>query len=108
MLSDAPELDCPSNHTTLENNPLTLSCTVRGYPVPEVIWYKDGEEVDLKENLTRRDSGQYLITASNGVATVNVTVEIAVMCKSYSEMLKYLYKRIIHSPAFVVSLTYIV
>lgn len=81
LLPDGPELSCPSNYTVLEHTPHNLTCTVAGYPRPDIVWYKDGEEVLLPENLTRRDAGQYLTVADNVVATVNVTVDITVICK---------------------------
>ncbi|XP_078125559.1 hemicentin-1 [Sander vitreus] len=74
-----PELMCPNNYTALEGAPYNLTCIVEGYPTPEIIWSKDGEEVELPENLTRRDSGQYLITASSNLSSVNLTVEINVI-----------------------------
>ncbi|KAF1379666.1 hypothetical protein PFLUV_G00178390 [Perca fluviatilis] len=63
----------------LEGAPYNLTCIVEGYPKPEIIWSKDGEEVELPENLTRSDSGQYLITASSNLSSVNHTVEINVI-----------------------------
>lgn len=81
LLADKPELSCPSNYTVLEHMPHNLTCTVEGYPKPSIIWYKDGEEVVLQENLTRRDAGQYLIVAENMLATVNATVDITVFCE---------------------------
>ncbi|XP_070779073.1 roundabout homolog 1-like [Enoplosus armatus] len=74
-----PKLMCPSTYTALEYSPHNLTCIVEGYPKPETSWYKDGEEVELPENLTRSDMGQYLITASNSLTTVNHTVEITVI-----------------------------
>ncbi|KAM3598873.1 uncharacterized protein V6R79_023733 [Siganus canaliculatus] len=73
-----PELMCPSNYNFLENTPHNFTCTVEGYPQPETIWYKDGEEVVLPDTLTRNDAGQYVITASNRLSNVSVTVEINV------------------------------
>lgn len=88
MLSDKPELKCPSTYIAQENAPHNLTCTVEGYPKPETIWYKDGEDVELPENLTRSDTGQYLITASNTLSSVNVTVNIIVICR-FDDNLKY-------------------
>ncbi|XP_054463215.1 hemicentin-1-like [Anoplopoma fimbria] len=73
-----PELNCPSLYTAVENVPHNFSCTVGGYPQPKIIWYKDGEEVVLPNNLTRGDSGQYLITATSNVSSDNLTVNITV------------------------------
>lgn len=78
---DEPELSCPSVYTVLEHVPHNLSCTVEGYPKPNIIWYKDGEEVVLREKLTRSDAGQYLIVAESMLATVNATVDITVICE---------------------------
>lgn len=74
-----PELTCPSTYTAQEYVPHSLNCSVRGHPQPETIWYKDDEPVELTGNLTRHDAGQYLITASNSVSSVNVTVDIIVL-----------------------------
>ncbi|XP_010775772.1 hemicentin-1-like isoform X2 [Notothenia coriiceps] len=41
------------------------------------VWYED--EVALPESLTRSDTGQYVITASNNLSSINVTVEINVV-----------------------------
>lgn len=80
MLSDEPELQCPSNYTVLEHAPNNLTCNVVGYPKPEITWYKDGEEVHRPETLRRSDAGQYMINASNTLLSVNVTVDIYVIC----------------------------
>lgn len=74
---------CPSTYTALEYAPHNLTCIVEGYPKPETVWYKDGEEVRIPENLTRSDTGQYLITATNTLSSVNVTVEITIICKLF-------------------------
>ncbi|XP_030592636.1 vascular cell adhesion protein 1-like isoform X2 [Archocentrus centrarchus] len=73
-----PELRCPSTYTADEFTPYTLNCIAEGFPKPDTVWYKDNEEVDLPEKLTRRDAGQYVITASNNHSNVSVTVEIFV------------------------------
>ncbi|KAL3053555.1 hypothetical protein OYC64_005979 [Pagothenia borchgrevinki] len=74
-----PEFKCPSNYTALEDAPHNLSCTAEGFPKPEVMWFKDEDEVTLPESLTRSDTGQYVITASNNLSSINVTVEINVV-----------------------------
>ncbi|XP_062264458.1 hemicentin-1-like [Platichthys flesus] len=74
-----PELMCPRSYTIMEHSPLNLNCTVKGYPEPKKTWYKDGGGGKLEGNLTRNDTGLYVITASNNRSSVNVTVEINVM-----------------------------
>lgn len=73
-----PELSCLSTYTVVERAVLNLNCA-GGYPTPKTIWYKDGEEVELPDSFTRRDAGQYMITASNSLTSVNSTVDIVVL-----------------------------
>lgn len=65
----------------MEYTAYNRTCIVKGNPEPKTIWYKDGEEVELPENLTRQDAGQYLVTASNILSSVNLTVDINVICE---------------------------
>lgn len=92
LLPDGPELSCPSEYTVVEHTPHNLTCTVEGYPRPKISWFKDDEEVELPEKLTRHDAGQYLILAENDNETVNATVDITVICKlvgwEYSRQLR--------------------
>jgi len=81
LLSDGPEVKCPDTYTAVEDAPHNLSCDVIGYPIPETIWYKDGEEVELPESFTRSDTGQYSITASSILSSVDYTVDINVVCE---------------------------
>ncbi|XP_050930005.1 hemicentin-1 [Lates calcarifer] len=74
-----PNLKCPNSYTAVEYVPHNLTCTVEGYPQPNITWYKDREEVSPPENLTRSDAGQYVITASNSLSSDNCTVEITVL-----------------------------
>lgn len=81
LLPDEPELSCPSVYTVWEHMPHNLTCTVDGYPKPDITWYKDGDEVIPQKNLTRDDAGQYLIVAESKLGTVNATVDITVFCE---------------------------
>uniref|UniRef100_A0A3B5LWU1 Myomesin 2a n=1 Tax=Xiphophorus couchianus TaxID=32473 RepID=A0A3B5LWU1_9TELE len=47
------------SHTVFENTPIKLFCTVEGFPMPVVKWYKDGVILDLS-------SGKYLVEARGG------------------------------------------
>uniref|UniRef100_A0A8C7XGU8 Ig-like domain-containing protein n=1 Tax=Oryzias sinensis TaxID=183150 RepID=A0A8C7XGU8_9TELE len=72
-----PEKTCLSTLTVAENTP-RLACT-EGFPQPSEIWYKDEEEVELPEYLTRRDAGQYVIRSFNRVSSINFTVNVIVL-----------------------------
>ncbi|XP_054892557.1 myomesin-2 [Poeciliopsis prolifica] len=47
------------SHTVFENTPIKLFCTVEGFPMPVVKWYKDGVILDIS-------SGKYLVEARGG------------------------------------------
>ncbi|MEQ2275442.1 hypothetical protein XENORESO_003412 [Xenotaenia resolanae] len=72
-----PEWMCPDTYTAPEHTSHNLTCS-QGFPEPQEIWYKDEEEVKLPDILTRRDAGQYWVTVSNNLTTVNFTVDIVV------------------------------
>lgn len=79
------ELTCPSNYTAVEYAPHNLSCSVEGQSSESLItWYKDGEEVELPEILTRYDAGQYVVVATSSSSMVNATVDLNVVCESIS------------------------
>ncbi|XP_061158560.1 hemicentin-2 isoform X1 [Syngnathus typhle] len=76
------ELICPNNYTVVEYAPhdLNLSCYVEGgSSEPLITWYKDGEQVELSETLTRFDAGQYVVVAALFSNTVNATVDLNVV-----------------------------
>lgn len=81
LTADGPKLSCSDSQTVMENVPFTLSCTVQGYPKPSLTFYKEGEEVDLRDKLTRKDEGLYNISASNGQETAISQINITVICK---------------------------
>ncbi|KAM7387112.1 hypothetical protein PAMA_009640 [Pampus argenteus] len=74
-----PELNCTSKYIAIEYAPRNLTCTFEGYPEPKVTWYKDFNEVELPENLTRRDAGHYLITASNKLSNASHRLDIVII-----------------------------
>lgn len=65
-----------------ENDPFKLNCIVEGHPKPILTLYKDDEEVQLPEKLTRKDGGFYKIHASINQQTVESHINISVICKS--------------------------
>ncbi|TNN55141.1 Myomesin-2 [Liparis tanakae] len=53
------------SHTVFENTPIKLYCSVDGFPMPLVKWYKDGAILCLS-------SGSYLVEARGGVHTLEI------------------------------------
>ncbi|XP_054616042.1 hemicentin-1-like [Dunckerocampus dactyliophorus] len=83
VLVDDVELMCPHNLTIMEHTLFGegIPCSVKGFPEPQVTWYKDGDEVEFPEVLTRYDAGQYVVIASNKYASANATVELDIQYK---------------------------
>ncbi|XP_063047448.1 myomesin-2 [Engraulis encrasicolus] len=54
------------SHTVFENTPIKLFCTVQGYPMPIVKWYKDNVILDTS-------SGKYLVDGSAGSHSLTIT-----------------------------------
>lgn len=82
LIADGPELTCKDNQTVMQNVPFNLSCIVEGFPQPTLTFYKDHEEIELKNKLTRKDAGLYIVNASNSQQTVTSQIDIFVNCKS--------------------------
>ncbi|XP_026785439.3 hemicentin-1 isoform X3 [Pangasianodon hypophthalmus] len=74
-----PEISCELHYTVKENEYFRPSCTVVGYPLSEIIWYKDGNIVEFPQTMYRTDAGQYTITASNSNSAASHTMEIDVL-----------------------------
>ncbi|CAG5854562.1 unnamed protein product [Menidia menidia] len=53
------------SHTVFENSPIKLFCTVDGFPMPIVKWYKDGVVLNLS-------SGRYLVEAKGGSYSLEI------------------------------------
>lgn len=82
LIADGPKITCRDNQSVMENVPFILSCNVTGFPRPDLTFYKDGEEVELRDKLTRRDGGFYNIFASNSLQRVKSQINITVVCES--------------------------
>ncbi|XP_061761099.1 hemicentin-1-like isoform X2 [Nerophis ophidion] len=80
VLHDDVQVRCPALHNVTEHTSLDhhLPCSVEGFPQAQVTWYKDGEQVELSEPLTRYDAGPYVVVASNMYSSANATVELNV------------------------------
>lgn len=72
---------------------IKLNCSIRGRPVPQVTWYKDGKEVDKMlvdittvigssslfiRDADRNDRGIYTVEAKNSSGTTKVDVLVRV------------------------------
>uniref|UniRef100_A0A4W6CMI8 Myomesin 2 n=1 Tax=Lates calcarifer TaxID=8187 RepID=A0A4W6CMI8_LATCA len=53
------------SHTVYENTPVKLFCTVEGFPMPVIKWYKDGVILDIS-------SGRYLVQAKGGIHSLEI------------------------------------
>ncbi|XP_073769243.1 coiled-coil domain-containing protein 141 isoform X2 [Danio rerio] len=76
-----------SNATVMEGSPVTLEVEVTGFPEPTLTWFKNGHKLANDEHIELshkegkhalfihssavRDSGQYVVTASNSAGTVS-------------------------------------
>ncbi|KAM3877509.1 myomesin-2 [Diretmus argenteus] len=54
------------SHTVFENTPIKLFCTVEGFPMPIVKWYKDGVILDTS-------SGKYLVENNIGLHSLEIS-----------------------------------
>lgn len=80
----------PSNLTTVEGKNISLPCYSKGFPKPEVTWYKNGEMVDSSNydadmgtltflSIQYADRGLYKCEARNFLGFDSATVEIIVV-----------------------------
>uniref|UniRef100_A0A8C5DBT2 Myomesin-2-like n=1 Tax=Gouania willdenowi TaxID=441366 RepID=A0A8C5DBT2_GOUWI len=53
------------SHTVFENTPVKLFCTVEGFPLPVVKWYKEGVALNLS-------SGKYLVETKGGSHSLEI------------------------------------
>ena len=73
--------------TTLDGNRVSLLCKVSGVPVPQVMWEKDGVEVQRGgkvyaiDTADQGDSGNYTCIASNIAGEVKATSQLKVLGK---------------------------
>ena len=74
------------NTTVTEGNPINLTCHANGFPVPSVVWKKDGQEISSMsvlhiESSQRSDSGRYICIASNTLQKKEMETFVTVNCK---------------------------
>lgn len=69
-----------------------------GNPEPSVEWYLEGRQVNATKLLTRGDSGEYVLSATNDLGNTNSTVYITVECEWMRTITFYLLQNVdIHS-----------
>ncbi|XP_047663748.1 hemicentin-1-like isoform X3 [Tachysurus fulvidraco] len=60
-----PTFNCPDTYNGKENESFSGQCLVMASPLAIITWTKDGMIVNPLHNLTKGDSGSYVITAVN-------------------------------------------
>ncbi|XP_035253442.1 hemicentin-1-like isoform X2 [Anguilla anguilla] len=74
-----PIFNCSHKYEVTANERHALRCRAEGFPLPEVTWFKEDEEVELPAQMTRENEGQYILTARNAFGTANHSMEIDVL-----------------------------
>ncbi|XP_036409090.1 intercellular adhesion molecule 1-like [Megalops cyprinoides] len=73
---------CPNPEELREGDSLgALLFITEGNPSPRITWYRNQSEVSSATPLTRKDSGQYILTARNSLGSINCTFSLTVSCK---------------------------
>ncbi|XP_068686488.1 neural cell adhesion molecule 2-like isoform X2 [Montipora foliosa] len=78
------------NTTVTEGNPINLKCHANGFPVPSVVWKKDGQEIRSTsvlniESSQRSDSGRYICLANNTLQKKEMETFVTVNYPAYIE-----------------------
>ncbi|KAG7460325.1 hypothetical protein MATL_G00220060 [Megalops atlanticus] len=70
---------CPNQEELKEGDSLGAVLDIaEGNPAPRVTWYRDQSQVNSATSLTRKDSGQYVLTARNSLGSSNCTLSLTV------------------------------
>lgn len=88
------EIEVESDASVLENDFISIDCVVDGFPTPDIIWYKDQEELTVErnetsltfQNILERDAGHYQCLATNilGMTTKSFKLKVNVPPKTQS------------------------
>lgn len=80
----SPEFTIPLNDATVqEGEKFTFECRLIGYPIPEVVWYKDGISI--------LNNPDYLTTFHQGICTLTIEETFAedsarFTCKAFNNL----------------------
>lgn len=75
----APVVQCTETKVKIQENSTLPKCTVDGYPLPNISWFKDRIRVNKDSPLGRADGGRYTILVSNSMGIVNDTVDVEIL-----------------------------
>lgn len=88
------EIEVESDASVLENDFISIDCVVDGFPTPDIIWYKDQEELTVEsneirltfQNILEQDAGNYQCLATNilGMTTKSFKLKVNVPPKTQS------------------------
>ena len=77
----------PDNKLTQNGGSVTFSCTVYGYPLPEVLWQKDDVLLSIVPTTNSHFNGYHFTIESNlTLANLNVTSEGEYSCYSFNNL----------------------
>ncbi|XP_053298668.1 intercellular adhesion molecule 5 [Pleuronectes platessa] len=74
-----PSFTCDGRYEVRENGEDRMKCEPEGIPTPKITWFKDDEVMVPPQRWTRRDSGKYVLSATNQHGTANHTLDLDVL-----------------------------
>jgi hypothetical protein len=92
LLVTAPAVlvDHPTDVTSLEGGHVTVTCTSHGYPLPNVMWYRDGRIPLTGYNITNVNhqlpSGLYVISSSLSLYNISSTNNGSYFCETSDDI----------------------
>lgn len=69
--------ECRGQFVAMEKSSM-VPCIADGNPVPQIEWFHQGAPFDASVPLTRRDSGEYTLIATNDLGSTNTSIYITV------------------------------
>nr|XP_046230015.1 hemicentin-2-like [Scatophagus argus] len=79
IIECSPSFTCSNRYKVREGDNLQTLCEPEGLPKPDTTWFKDGEMVATSQHLRKRDSGTYLLSATNKHGAANHTLYLNVL-----------------------------